>query len=314
MARIFGIIGGGKMVIECINHILSFEGTAIPFVIYDPDMDVNENLIEYCYEKKIHSFGFRKINSPECIDIIRSAAPDIIFSMSNFKIIKKEMIEIPKFGIINFHNGPVPLYRGLNVVSWAIFNGESSYGVSWHYVDEGIDTGAVIAQTMFDVDANETAGRLLVKCVIGGLKLFREIFIYLYNGNIDKLNQNGPQTYYSSKDKPENNGVLNFNWPFQKIDRMVRGLNYIPFKNNYMYARLLSDSTKIIVNEVSKVDSVNSNYPPGKTLKLDKEQLYIKCSDGIVSINELMDDEHESLTPFDVSRILNLKEGDIISG
>ena len=256
MARIFGIIGSGKMVIECINHILSFEGTTIPFVIYDPDMDVNENLIEYCREKNVDYYGFRKINSSESLQIIRAANRDIIFSMSNFRIIKKEMIGIPRVGIINFHNGPVPLYRGLNVVSWAIFNGEKSHGVSWHFIDEEIDTGAVIGKVMFNIDETDTAGRLLVKCVIGGLQLFREFFSRLYNETIEKYPQHGPATYYSSKNKPENNGVLDFNWPFQKIDRIVRGLNYIPFINNYAYARLYSETTPIIVNEISQIDSI----------------------------------------------------------
>jgi methionyl-tRNA formyltransferase len=95
---------------------------------------------------------------------------------------------------------------------------------------------------------------------------------------------------------------------------MVRGLNYIPFKNNYVFARLISEATPIIVNEISRVDSIdNSDHPAGQIIKLDEEHFYIACQDSIVSIDGLMNNEQDGLTPVDVSKIFNLKEGDIIT-
>ena len=312
MARIFGVIGTGKTALESIRYMLTFENLKIPFVIYDPDSELKKPLEQFCIEKNIKAYGIKKINSPESLQIIRQSKPDVIFSINNFRIIKKDMLSIPRIGIINYHNGPVPLYRGVNAASWAIINNERTHGVSWHFVDEEIDTGDIVGKKIFYVANNSTTGRLLFKCVAEGINLFKDFFLDLYNETLKRIPQQGESSYYSLKDLPENNGVIDFNWQAQKISRIVRALNYLPFKNNFVYARLKSESTPIIVNEISIINEKNTNQPAGKIIKLDEEHFHVVCSDGIISIDELMNNENSSLTPIDVSQILKIKEGDII--
>ncbi len=64
----------------------------------------------------------------------------------------------------------------MNIPSWAIINGESKHGVTWHFIDTGIDTGNIIAQKIFPLDKDVTAGRLMSKCIMEGLTLFKRNF------------------------------------------------------------------------------------------------------------------------------------------
>ncbi len=312
MAKIFGIIGTGRIVIECIRYMLSFKDVEIPFVFYDPDSVLKNQLIEFCAGKDIETYGVEKINSLESLRIIKHAQPDIILSINNFKIIKPEMIKIPRNGIINFHNGPLPKYRGVNAVSWAILNGEKTHGVTFHFIDESIDTGNIVGKKIFGLDDNTTAGRLFAQCVSEGIQLFKDIFPDIYRDSVTGLPQQGESSYYSLKDFPDNNGIIDFNWTYEKINRVVKGLNYIPFQNEFVYARLNSTGTPIIINEVSLIGNKNENNRPGEIIKLDEEQLLIACSDGIAGIDEMMNEKNEYLSPPDVSNILNVKTGDVI--
>ena len=84
------------------------------------------------------------------------------------------MLSIPKLGCINFHPGPLPSYGGSNGWVWAIINGETEYGVTFHYMEEKIDTGHIVAIENFNIEANETGLSLLMKCYDRGAALFKK--------------------------------------------------------------------------------------------------------------------------------------------
>ncbi len=133
------------------------------------------SLADYCTKQKIPFLETDTINSEEVLQAASEANVDLGFSLSNFSIIKKALLDIPKEGFINFHNGPLPRYAGVNVCSWAIINAENEYGVTWHYMEGTIDTGDIIAQKLFPIAKEETARTLSMKCIKQGVSLFKEI-------------------------------------------------------------------------------------------------------------------------------------------
>lgn len=87
------------------------------------------------------------------VDQLRAEAP-LLSIVAGFPIIfKKDMIGVPKYGTINCHAGPVPNYRGGSPLNWQIINGETQIWVSLLRMDEGLDTGPVIASTSFKLEA-----------------------------------------------------------------------------------------------------------------------------------------------------------------
>jgi methionyl-tRNA formyltransferase len=115
---------------------------------------------------------FEKINSDDAIEWIHGFMPDIIISLQP-QIIRKKMLEIPVKGIINFHPGKLPQYRGPVPVFWALYNGEKNIGLSVHFMDAKIDNGEIVSQIELPIEKNETYYSLSEKITknISGLLL-----------------------------------------------------------------------------------------------------------------------------------------------
>ena len=80
--------------------------------------------------------------------------------MSFNQIFKREMIDLPKYGTINCHAGKLPFYRGRNILNWALINDEKEFGITVHYMDEGIDTGDIIVQRTYPIGEEDDYGIL----------------------------------------------------------------------------------------------------------------------------------------------------------
>ena len=119
------------------------------------------------------------INSVETVEYIRSLKPDIILSNNFNNILKKDIIDVPKIGVINVHPGLLPFYRGMLPHFWAMVNGDNKVGVTLHYVDEGVDTGSVISQQAFKVDKNESFYSVWKKTAHYNSNLLKKYFLKL---------------------------------------------------------------------------------------------------------------------------------------
>ena len=71
---------------------------------------------------------------------------DWLLSIANLRMIPDDVLALPTKGAINFHDGPLPAYAGLNTPAWAIINGAPTHGVSWHVIEGGVDEGDLLAQ------------------------------------------------------------------------------------------------------------------------------------------------------------------------
>ena len=87
---------------------------------------------------------------------------DIIINQSQ-SIIKKQLLKIPRIGIINRHNALLPKNRGRLTPFWVLFNKEKETGVSIHFVDEGIDSGDIIIQKKFDIENKDNFNSIVKK-------------------------------------------------------------------------------------------------------------------------------------------------------
>ncbi len=96
------------------------------------------NGIEYIREKDI--------NSQNVVDKIKEKQPDLLITAHFEKLIKKEIIEIPRMGCLNLHPSLLPYYRGMAPQHWPIINGEQETGITIHFIDETADTGNIVLQ------------------------------------------------------------------------------------------------------------------------------------------------------------------------
>ena len=76
---------------------------------------------------------------------------DWLLSIANLSLIPAAVLALATQGAVNFHDGPLPRYAGLNAPVWAILNGEAQHGITWHLIAGGIDEGDILEQRLFDI-------------------------------------------------------------------------------------------------------------------------------------------------------------------
>lgn len=111
----------------------------------------------------------RNVNHPAVEKFIQDKQPDIIISAFFNRILKPNIIGIPRLGVLNIHPGWLPDYKGVMNYFWALKNNEAQAGVTLHWINEGIDTGDIVSRRKFIIHADSTQHQVLVKAaVIGG--------------------------------------------------------------------------------------------------------------------------------------------------
>jgi len=153
---------------------------------------------------------------------------DYVFNLFGSKIFTKDIIDSVKYGIINFHYGHLPNYRGRFIVSHAIFNEEEEICATVHYVDEGIDTGDIIYEKWIPIKKTDTARTLYTRCTNISLILFERVLKQIIKGNIlPRKVQEGKGHYYTNT--PLNNDEICLSWDKHRIRRFIRATTFPPF-------------------------------------------------------------------------------------
>jgi methionyl-tRNA formyltransferase len=306
------VIGNGGFAVNCLKVITRYPGVLVPLVVVDPKAQAVHGLLRrFCIDTNLPVVEAANINAESIIDAVRSASPDFLFSIYNMQIIKHALLEVPRVAAVNFHNGPLPRYRGVNVYSWAIINGESEHGVTWHLVDKGIDTGDILAHKMFPLSAHETPNTLIAKGFRAGVELLDEFLPKLTAGALTPLKQNAAlATYYSRRDSP-NGGRIDFRWNFAQIERFVRGLDFRPLKNSFVYPMASFRGRAFYPQSVNFVGEGRTNVA-GTILDIGIDSIRVQTADAVVALRELLDSEHQPISPCALQEKLGFRETDVL--
>jgi len=132
-----------------------------------------ETVEAVCRQEKIPIYQPDNVNSREFMDIIKNIKFDIGILSGYGKIIHSPLLEIPPHGFINLHGGLLPSYRGSSTSRWVLMNDERIAGISILQVDNGIDTGPILAQNKFDINDNFDIKDIISK----QLKLFPSMLL-----------------------------------------------------------------------------------------------------------------------------------------
>ena len=124
------------------------------------------------------------------VDVIASFGLDYILSVHFPYIIPPAILKIPAIGTLNLHPAYLPFNRGSNTPTWAIVEG-NPYGATLHWVDEGLDTGAIALQKELDVRLDDTAHSLYQRVLKLELELLNEALPLLFSRTLPRVSQAG---------------------------------------------------------------------------------------------------------------------------
>lgn len=146
----------------------------------------NPDLESFCKKNNIDVTVIDSPNNKSFLNHLRKAEPDVIINQSQY-IIKKELLEIPKIGVINRHNALLPKNRGRLTPFWVLYKREKETGVSIHFVDEGMDSGPIIVQKKFMVEKNDSFNSLVEKNYKIASKAMNEALDKIESGKFELL-------------------------------------------------------------------------------------------------------------------------------
>ena len=147
---------------------------------------------------------FREVNSKRFRSFLRQNEVDLVISVAAPQIFKRKLLATPPRGCINYHSALLPKYRGRQPLFWALLNGETEVGVTVHEMDEKLDNGAIIAQSLIPVRADDSLHKLYLRTIAIGAGVLVEAVEKLARGDAARL-PNDPEkaTYYSFPTKED---------------------------------------------------------------------------------------------------------------
>ena len=307
------IIGNGRPVQECLSILDAHPRVEVRLVVLEPGTDLAQRRLRaFCTGREFDTLvNDDSVNSSEVVARIGAKAPDFIFSINNFQILRPSLLNLPRDGAINFHNGPIPEYRGVNAPSWAIWNGEQAHGVSWHYMEPEVDRGDLAAAEEFPLTGAETAVALMLRCIEVGVNLFETELDNILNGQKMTVPARGKSRYYYRKQLP-NGGILDLTWRYAKISRLLRATDFRPFPNPFTYAKVPINGAELIINEL-EIEGPNRGQRPGMVVRADGETLIVACHDQLLRVTRAMNARDIETSVGERIRTLGLRPGQQLS-
>ena len=186
---------------------------------------------------------------------------------------------------MNLHDGPLPHYAGLNAPVWAILNGESQHGISWHVIEGGVDEGDVLESRCFDIEAHDTALTLNTRCFEAAIESFPGILVQLESDVLQRKPQDlSHRRLYLRSDRPTAMGRIDFTQPAEAVVRLVRALDHGRYWNPQTTAKIACADR---VLNVGAADIAEGAGAPGQVLHVDEAGLVVASGSGAVRLMRL---------------------------
>ncbi|MEQ8484115.1 MAG: LLM class flavin-dependent oxidoreductase [Pseudomonadales bacterium] len=221
--------------------------------------------------------------------ILRGSDFDYLFAITHLAMIPEAAVLSPRRMAINFHDGPLPGYAGLNTPMWALLNGETAYGITWHVMAAGIDKGDLLLQHPVAISDDDTALSLNTKCFAAALESFPRLLGQLADGSLSLQPQDlSRRSYFGRARRPEGFGLIDWNEPAEVCARLVRALSTGSYENPLASAKVVIGGNGFIVDTAVAIETM-AQVPPGTVIEANAEAILVRCGDGALAITDLRD-------------------------
>ena len=279
-------------------------------LIQNPDISISficgrykkkdQTLKNFANQHNIDYLENDDVNSEEFISLIKNYKCDLFVSMSFDQIFKKDIIKSMKNNIINCHAGKLPFYRGRSILNWVLINDEKEFGITVHYIDEGIDSGDIILQRSYKITDLDDYKSLLNKAYVKCAEILYDAILMLKKGNTKTQKQIDIHpfgSYFPKRKKGDE--ILNWNQSSRAIFNFVRAIN-----SPGPCARAFIGKKEMKINQVEcfKSDQINK-YEIGTIIRKESNYFLVKTKDSFLKvISYEYDGKIEEGNKFEVQR------------
>ena len=236
-----------------------------PFGLYgDMDTLAKEGLAKV--------FKLENVNCDEAMKILADHQCNVGFSTSCRNIIKKKVIDHFKGQIFNIHDSYLPDERGGALNTWRILNGINSVGDTIHYLDEGVDSGDIVLQRRVAIEKKypKPVDYLLAELDNCKILLTQFVDLFMKNDQVPSHKQDHSKSFYYPRLYTEQNGIINWDWDINSIERFIRGFS-TPYPGAYTYYR----DKKVHILDCSIDETISQQFHPfcnGKVVTILADQ------------------------------------------
>ncbi|MGB3150477.1 MAG: methionyl-tRNA formyltransferase [Maribacter sp.] len=200
-----------------------------------------------------------------------------------FRMLPKVVWQIPEYGTFNLHASLLPDYRGAAPINWVIINGEDKTGVTTFFIDEKIDTGAIILQEEILIFPKEDAGSLHDRLIVLGADAVIQTLDIISKGNVETTNQNTTKDLKLAYKLDRETCEINWKLPISDIHNFIRGLCPYPAA----WTTLYNEGQKILTKIYKvKMEPTKHNMELGQII-FDKRELKVAVIGGFLNLIEI---------------------------
>ncbi len=234
---------------------------------------------EYALEKGLRLLQPTNLKDESFLTELKSLNANLQVVVA-FRMLPKVVWAMPELGTFNLHASLLPNYRGAAPINWAIINGETKTGVTTFFIDEKIDTGAMIMSKEMKISDTENAGALHDKLMNLGCEVVVETLDLISNGNVTTTIQQDSSDIKTAYKLDRENCKIDFSKSIDDVYNLIRGLS--PYPAAYCNFKDGNEEWNVKLYEVNKETS-SHNHTIGAVITTKKE-MKIAVNGGYICI------------------------------
>jgi methionyl-tRNA formyltransferase len=185
---------------------------------------IHTSILQLAWERHIPVWEVNRLSDPEAVRVLAAYQPDAICVACFSKRIPRAILDIPRFGCLNVHPSLLPANRGPEPLFWTFHEGDQQTGVTIHLMDEGMDSGPIVAQEVVEVPDGISYAQLEAQCAGTGGKLLAQSVWDLYNGAVVPVPQDESKSSYHAFPSDDDFVVPAEEWSARHVYNFICGI------------------------------------------------------------------------------------------
>jgi len=242
-------------------------------------------------------------------EALRARPSDYLFSITNLSVVPADLLALPRAGAINFHDGPLPAYAGLNTPVWGLLHGERRWGITWHLMTEAIDAGQVLREERFDIADGETSLTLNTRCYEAAIQSFPGLIADLAARRAQPRAQaEGERRTYKRHERPDAACSLDFARDARSLSALVRALDFGSYANPIGLPKLWLGDDVVLVR-ACEVRAGSPAAAPGEVVASEAGALVVGTGSTPLALSGFTTVQGAPLSPAEIAQRFSLRPG-----
>ena len=282
-------IGTAELAVASLRALRADSSFEVVGVVTQPDRPQGRKLQRQpspvkaaALEAKLTVLQPERIRHEAALAELKVLNPDLIVVAAYGQILPRALLDLPRYGCLNVHTSLLPRHRGAAPIQWSILSGDTKTGVTLMQMDEGLDTGPILATSETLIEPHDNAQTLHDRLAVMGAELLSATLPSWIRGEVMPQPQPAEGSTYARKIE-KSDGALDWSLPARTLWNRVRGL--VPWPGAFLFHGTASGPLRVKVWEA--LYSSDRHGPPGEILQADASGLWVGCGEGALQILSL---------------------------